>query len=124
MFFVYSGRDVYSRFVTRNTTLVPNLFPPAECSVTLLLPMRYIILLSLVSLLHATPNLTGVWRWNPQKSAPSKDAPAELRVRIEQAGSEIGITFRSRGNSGPEEENSARYKFAPTTTRTRSTEPR
>jgi hypothetical protein len=108
----------YSRSVTRNVTLVPKSFPNVQADVTLFLAMRYLTLLSLVSLLQfpaisqdAAPNLSGVWRWNPQKSPPSKDPPAELRVRIEQADSEIGITFRSSGNSGPEEENSARYKF-------------
>ncbi len=101
----------FSRFVPRKATLVPNLFRPVESDVTLFLPMRYIILLSMVCLLDAEPNLSGVWRWNPQKSPPSKDPPAELRVRIEQNSTEAGITFRARGNSGPEEENSARYKF-------------
>ncbi len=73
--------------------------------------MRYLILLSLASVLNAAPNLAGVWRWDPQKSPPSKDPPAEFRVRIEQTSSEIAIVFRSKSNNGPEEENSARYKF-------------
>jgi len=52
--------------------------------------------------------LTGVWRWNPQKGQRSGGQPPEdMRVKIEQTGSNIAIIFRTR-NKGQEEMNTSR----------------
>jgi hypothetical protein len=57
---------------------------------------------------QGTPNLTGVWRWNPQKSHRGAGQPPEdMRVKIEQNGADITITFRTR-NKGQEETNASR----------------
>jgi hypothetical protein len=56
------------------------------------------------------PNLSGIWRWNPQKSPSREHPPEEMRVKIEQSGSDITITFRAR-NNGQEEMNTARLRI-------------
>lgn len=48
------------------------------------------------------PNLSGVWRRNPQKSSHSGHPPEEMLVKIEQNNSEITITFRVRNNGADE----------------------
>src|SRR5579871_5394633 len=58
----------------------------------------------------ATPNLSGVWRWNPQKGTPSSHPPEDMRAKIEQSGSEIAITIRAR-NNGQDETNAARFRI-------------
>ncbi len=58
----------------------------------------------------ATPNLSGVWRWNPQKGTPSAHPPEDMRAKIEQSGSEIAITIRAR-NNGQDETNAARFRI-------------
>ena len=46
------------------------------------------------------PNLSGVWRWNQQKSpSHSEHPPQDMRVKIEQNGSDITIIFRARNNA-------------------------
>lgn len=59
---------------------------------------------------EGVPNLTGVWRWNPQKAPRLKFPPEDLRVKIEQNGSDIAITFRAR-NKGNDEENTTRLRI-------------
>jgi hypothetical protein len=56
------------------------------------------------------PNLSGVWRRNPQKSPVSSHPPDEMRVKIEQNGSDITITFRVR-NNGVDETNLQRLRI-------------
>jgi hypothetical protein len=43
---------------------------------------------------ESTPNLTGIWRWNPDKSHVSGPPASNRRVKIEQQGSDITITIR------------------------------
>ncbi len=43
---------------------------------------------------ESTPNLTGIWRWNPDKSHVSGPPASNRRVKIEQNGSDITITIR------------------------------
>jgi len=40
------------------------------------------------------PNLSGIWRWNPDKSHVSGPPASNRRVKIEQQGSDIAITVR------------------------------
>jgi len=44
------------------------------------------------------PNLSGVWLLNPQNSTGSAHPPEEMRVKIEQNGSDFTATFRVRNN--------------------------
>jgi len=51
------------------------------------------------------PDLTGIWQWNPHQSQPSSGHPPDdMRVRIEQTGSEISITWRVRHQTNEEQE--------------------
>jgi hypothetical protein len=79
--------------------------------------MRYRTLVSVALLCQfcaisqdAVPNLSGVWRWNPQKSPRREHPPEDMRVKIEQNGSDISITFRAR-NNGQEEINAAKLQI-------------
>ncbi len=56
------------------------------------------------------PNLSGVWRYNPQKSSASSHPPEEMRAKIEQNGADITITIRVR-NNGVEETNVKRLRI-------------
>jgi hypothetical protein len=40
------------------------------------------------------PNLSGIWRWNPEKSHVSGPPASNRRVKIEQQGANITITIR------------------------------
>ena len=42
----------------------------------------------------SAPDLSGVWRWNPQKTHHSGKPPEDVRVKIEQKGDDIAITLR------------------------------
>jgi hypothetical protein len=42
----------------------------------------------------APPDLSGVWKMNPEASHRSGDAARDMRVRIEQSGSDLTITLR------------------------------
>src|SRR5258708_9529720 len=80
--------------------------------------MRYGTLFHVLSLLFLScaigqdiaPNLSGVWRWNPEKGPRREHPPEELRVKVEQNGADISITFRSK-NKGQEEINTARLRI-------------
>jgi hypothetical protein len=57
------------------------------------------------------PNLSGVWRWNQQKSpSRSEHPPQDMRVKIEQNGSDITIVFRARNNA-QDETNTSRLRI-------------
>ncbi|MGA2985405.1 MAG: c-type cytochrome [Terriglobia bacterium] len=43
---------------------------------------------------ESTPNLAGIWRWNPDKSHVSGPPASNRRVKIEQQGSDISLTIR------------------------------
>ena len=47
-----------------------------------------------------TPNLSGIWRWNPDKSHVSGRPATNRRVKIEQQGSDLTITTRVMGEAG------------------------
>ena len=66
----------------------------------------FALALALANAQESVPNLTGVWRWNAQKSPHTEHPPEEMQVKIEQHGPEITIAFRSR-NQGHDELNSA-----------------
>jgi hypothetical protein len=51
---------------------------------------------------ESTPNLSGIWRWNPDKSHVSGMPANNRRVKIEQQGSDITITLRVEQRSGEE----------------------
>jgi hypothetical protein len=46
-----------------------------------------------------TPNLAGVWRWNPQKGDHHGKPPDSMRAKIDQVGPELAIVFvvRNKG---------------------------
>jgi len=46
-----------------------------------------------------TPDISGVWRWNPQKGDHRGKPPDSMRVKIDQNGPELAIVFvvRSKG---------------------------
>ena len=48
---------------------------------------------------ESTPNLSGIWRWNPDKSHVSGPSAANRRVKIEQQGSDLTVTTRVTGES-------------------------
>ena len=80
--------------------------------------MRYAALASFFLLLRpscvlsqdGSPNLSGVWRLNPQQSSHSEHPPEEMRVKIEQHDADITVTFRVR-NSGSDETNVQRMRI-------------
>jgi len=49
---------------------------------------------------ESTPNLSGIWRWNPEKSQVSGRPATNRRVKIEQQGSDLTITTRVMGEMG------------------------
>ena len=49
---------------------------------------------------ESTPNLSGVWRWNQEKSHVSGRLVSSRRVKIEQQGSDLTITARVMGMAG------------------------
>ena len=57
-----------------------------------------------------TPNLAGVWRWNPQKSQNSGQPPEDMRAKIDQTKNEVVIMIRAR-NRGQEETNTVRLQI-------------
>lgn len=57
---------------------------------------------------ETTPNLSGIWRWNPEKSHVSGRPATNRRLKIEQQGSEIDITTRVTNDAG---ENSRKVHF-------------
>jgi hypothetical protein len=78
--------------------------------------MRYLrlafgaLLCSFLAFPQGAPNLTGVWRFNPQKGQHSGQAPEDMRVKIDQNGSDLAIIFRVR-NKGQEESNTTRLRI-------------
>src|SRR4029077_16573598 len=51
---------------------------------------------------ESTPNISGIWKWNPDKSHVSGHPPTNRRVKIEQQGAELSITTRVLGMMGEE----------------------
>ena len=49
---------------------------------------------------ESAPNLSGIWRWNPDKSHVSGMPATNRRVKIEQQGQEITITTRVSSDMG------------------------
>jgi hypothetical protein len=49
---------------------------------------------------ESSPNLSGIWRWNPDKSRVSGRPATNRRVKIEQQGSDLTITTRVMGEAG------------------------
>ena len=49
---------------------------------------------------ESTPNLSGIWRWNPDKSHVSGRPATNRRVKIEQQGSDLTLTTRVLGEMG------------------------
>jgi hypothetical protein len=49
---------------------------------------------------ESTPNLSGIWRWNPDKSHGSGRPATNRRVKIEQQGSDLTLTTRVLGEMG------------------------
>ncbi len=43
---------------------------------------------------ESTPNLSGIWRWNPEKSHVSGPPASNRRVKIEQQGTDLTVTIR------------------------------
>ncbi len=79
--------------------------------------MRYgtVVFLSLLRVSSAipqdrAPDLSGVWRWNPEKSPRREHPPESLRVKIEQNDADISITFRSKSR-GQEEVDTSRLRI-------------
>ena len=56
----------------------------------------FLITLSLVFVPSFAQDMSGVWRWNPDKSKRTASPPEDMRVKIEQDGQKIAITMRSR----------------------------
>lgn len=51
---------------------------------------------------ESTPDLSGIWRWNSEKSHASGPPASDRRVKIEQRGSGINLTIRVMYNAGEE----------------------
>lgn len=68
------------------------------------------LLCSFLAFPQGVPDLTGVWRFNPQKGHHSGQAPEDMRVKIDQSSSDITINFRVR-NKGQEESNTSRFRI-------------
>lgn len=51
---------------------------------------------------ESAPNLSGIWRWNPEKSHVSGRPATNRRVKIEQQGSDLTVTIRVSGETGEE----------------------
>jgi hypothetical protein len=51
---------------------------------------------------ESTPNLSGIWRWNPDKSQVSGRPATNRRVKIEQQGSDLTISVRTASEVGDE----------------------
>jgi len=49
-----------------------------------------------------TPNLSGIWRLDPQKGKHSFPRPEEMRVKIDQHGDDITIALRVRQHGSEE----------------------
>ncbi|HMD85581.1 MAG TPA: c-type cytochrome [Terriglobia bacterium] len=49
-----------------------------------------------------TPNLSGIWRWNPDKSQVGGPPATNRRVKIEQQGSDLTMTTRIAYEAGEE----------------------
>ena len=49
---------------------------------------------------ESTPNLSGIWRWNPEKSHVSGPPASNRRVKIEQQGTDLTVTIRVVGRGG------------------------
>jgi len=61
------------------------------------------LLCALSAICQAQPtNFSGIWRRNPAKSQSSGNPPEDMRVKIDQNGSDLTVTFRVR-NKGQEE---------------------
>ncbi len=58
----------------------------------------------------SAPDLSGIWRRNPQKSPPAAHPPDEMWVKIAQNGPDITITFQTR-NQGAGETNAQRLRI-------------
>ena len=72
----------------------------------------FLIALSLTCAAAPAQDMSGVWRWNPEKSKPSGKPPEDMRAKIEQNGQQISITLRSR-HGGVEETETARFIVGP-----------
>src|SRR5579871_3549105 len=57
-----------------------------------------------------TPNFSGVWLRNAQKSPRGDHPPEEMQAKIEHNGADITITIRSR-NNGTDEVNMERLRI-------------
>jgi len=75
-------------------------------------PSWFLLTIVLAGSAALAQDLSGVWRWNPEKSKPSGKPPEDMWVKIEQDGSKIAITLRSR-HGGVEETMQARYEVGP-----------
>jgi hypothetical protein len=51
---------------------------------------------------ESAPNLSGIWRWNPDKSHVGGRPVANRRVKIEQQGSDLTMTTRIETKAGEE----------------------
>ncbi len=51
---------------------------------------------------ESTPNLSGIWRWNPDKSHVGGPPAGNRRVKIEQQGTDLTVTTRVEGMAGEE----------------------
>lgn len=51
---------------------------------------------------ESTPDLSGIWRWNAEKSHASGPPASERRVKIEQHESDLNLTIRVMYNAGEE----------------------
>src|SRR5258708_27167807 len=71
-----------------------------------------LIALSLTCAAASAQEMSGVWRWNPEKSKASGKPPEDMRVKIEQDGQKIAITMRSR-RGGVDDTQSFRFIVGP-----------
>ncbi len=51
---------------------------------------------------ESTPNLSGIWRWSPDKSHVGGPPASNRRVKIEQQGSDLSVTTRIAYEAGEE----------------------
>ena len=56
------------------------------------------------------PNLSGIWKWNPQKSHNSGQPPEEQRLKIDQNGSDLMIIWVTH-HKGVEDVMNLRYRI-------------
>lgn len=92
------------------------MFPPVRTSANIrcMTHVRFaaygVLLCSFLAFPQDAPNLTGIWRFNPQKGRHSGQAPEDMRIKIDQNGPDITILFRVR-NKSQEETNSTRLRI-------------